>query len=126
VTAVDDVVIRNQFRDERLFIPHGTDEFFPGVDAVSDVVILGDIYGIVFSLSHFFEGPDLFAADVLIPGPIALGKEAVGKDLIIAIMRSPELHHDIEYASLGTGFLCVVTATLNVGACGFDRVAEFH
>lgn len=99
VTAVDDVVIRNQFRDKRFLISHGTNQLFPRIDAVGDVVILGNVDGIVFSLSHFLEGPGLFAANVLIPGPVALGKKPVGKNLIIAVDWSPELHHDIEDTS---------------------------
>jgi len=77
VTTVNNVVIRDQFRNKRLLVSHGTNQLFPGIDAVSDVVFLCDVDGIVFSLSHFLQSPGLFTARVGIPGPVALCQEAI-------------------------------------------------
>lgn len=63
----------------------------------------------MFALLNVFIGDDFGGVLVGIPGPVALGEEALGELLIVARFRHPELHHHIVDASFGTCFFGIAS-----------------
>lgn len=119
MAAVNDVVVRDQFRDDGGLISHGTNQHLPRINAMRDVVLLGHVDGIVFSLSHLLEGPDLVGRGVGVPGPVAFGQETIREGAIVAGGGGPKLHHNIKHTSVRACFCRVAPAALDLDLVGF-------
>src|SRR4051812_21245703 len=111
------MVIRDELGNEWCLSSHGTNQSFPGIDAVSDMVILCNIHGIVLSLSHLFESENVLGTRIGIPSPVANFEEALREGGIEAVFWGPELHHDIEDTASISGLLGAVATVLNDSRC---------
>ena len=131
--TVEDVVVGEEFLADTLVVAESADEFFPGEDAVSFVVVSGHPRVAVFAFAHFFIRHD-GAHTILVPGVVSFGEVSLGEDGVVARLGHPVLHHDVVNTALGTSFLgrmstvedrtvefVVVFFFLGVGVSGRDE-----